>query len=188
MSRTVWLAICVLTFSACGVRENIRPDSPPQLQAESALILLGLDPSSRIHLLRGAAENGAWHRPIIDTPEVNAFPEDGYIFVKVKPTAPSERLGISLVFPNGRPYTPCTGAVLPTWALKPGVVNYLGELTVTVDDRGELRFSYALHEHRARAFLDASYPGYVDYFETQPATPMTVKGGICRLKGARWSL
>ena len=82
------------------------------------------------------------------------------------------------MFPDGKPYGPCQDSVGPTWELKPGRVNYLGELTYSFEN-SELRVSYDIREDRARAFLNASHAGYTSAFLTQAAIPMTIRSNVC---------
>ena len=156
----------------------IRPEAPLQLDNGSAVLLLGVNPQWRIHLLRGNVEDNLWLRPTFDTPEVNASPREGYILVKVKPTTPSQPLGVSLVFPEGKPHGPCQDGVVPTFSLSPGAVNYLGDLAYTFENQ-QLRYSYSIDTDAARAFLSAKYPSYVASLTTRPMIPLKVKGGGC---------
>ena len=87
LGRTLFFAALLGLLSACGVRQNLRPDEPVQLSGTEAILLMGMQPAGyRIHLLRGKVEEGHWVRPTVDVPEVNIEAEAGFIMVKVAPT------------------------------------------------------------------------------------------------------
>jgi hypothetical protein len=177
MKRLLFLIPSFLCLYACGV-QNIRPDSPPQLQADSAILLLGMTPKWRIQLFRGEVENDAWSISGLAAAEVNTVPENGYVIVKTKPTALSEVMGVSRVFPSFMPYMPCKGSKAPTFALMAGAVNYVGDLDFEVIN-GELRWSYSTNVEKAKQFLAANYPGYVSAFESGSIVARGTKGSVC---------
>jgi len=171
--------IAVLSLAGCGIRENIRPGAALEVDNESAVLVMGFSPNYRIHLIRGPIEDDVWERPVVDVPEVNLFPSDGYLIVKLKPTAATERFGISLIFPErGRPYGPCQDSIAPAFGLKGGAVNYVGDLSYAFDG-SSLRYEYSLDEGKARSFLKANYPGYVESLQVQPMKLMKVRSKIC---------
>lgn len=177
--RTVVLLIATLLSTGCGTRSNLAPNSAFTSDDNSAVLVMGLKPRSRIHLLRGSIENDMWVRPIVDVAEVNLFPENDYVVVKVKPTTPNEPLGVSLIFPEGGGmYGPCWGSNGPVFFAKAGAVNYVGDLTYSFDDSG-LRFEHTIQEEKVRTFLKASYPGYEERLIIQPVRQMKVKTGRC---------
>jgi len=171
--------IATLFLVGCGIRENIRPGSALELDNESAVLIMEFSPNYRIHLIRGPIEDDVWERPVVDVPEVNLFPDNGYLIVKLKPTAASESFGISLIFPGkGRPYGPCQDSIAPTFGLKGGAVNYVGDLSYTFDG-SSLHYEYSLDESKARNFLKANYPGYVESLQVRPIKLMKVRSKIC---------
>lgn len=181
------LSLAVLLLSACGAR-NIPPGSTFDPNADSAVLLMGFAPRSRIHLVRGAVESGVWQRPVVDVPEVNAFPEDGYVLVRAKPTRPDQRMGVSRIFDEagsiltgGRSYGPCNGTVGPTFELRAGAVTYVGDLRYSTA-AGGLEFAYGVDEAKARAFLEQKYPSYAAALRTQPMVPMKVRSDACEPK------
>jgi hypothetical protein len=171
--------VVALFLAGCGIRENIRPGAALEMDSESAVLVMGLSPNYRFHFIRGPVENNVWERPVVDVPEINLSPDSGYLVVKLKPTAATESFGISLVFPEkGRPYGPCQDSTAPTFGLKGGAVNYVGDLRYTFDG-SSLRYEYSLDETKARTFLNANYPGYVDSLQVNPIKLMKVKSTIC---------
>lgn len=168
----------LLALGGCGISGNIKPGERPQLDEHSAVLFLGVTPAYRIHLLRGRVENDVWARPTVDVPEVNITPESGYIFVKVRPTTPEERLGVSLIFPQGRGYGPCQDSIAPIFALKPGTISYVGDLHYSFSDK-RLRYDYTIEEDKAREFLRTNYPGTETAMTTVPMVPMKVKSTFC---------
>ena len=172
------LIILAIAAGGCGVSSNIKRGESPGLDNESAVLFLGVTPAYRVHLLRGDVANDVWERPTVDTPEVNITPESGYIFVKVKPTTDAKRLGVSLVFPEGRTFGPCQDSIAPIFTLKPGTISYVGDLQYTFSG-GQLRYDYTVDEGKARAFLRANYPNSEVSMTTIPMTPMRVKSTLC---------
>src|SRR6266513_3170206 len=149
--------VLTLFLAGCGIRENIRPGSTLEVDNESAVLVM----------------------PVVDVPEVNLFPNNGYLIVKLKPTAATESFSFSLIFPEkGRPYGPCQDSTAPTFDLKGGAVNYVGDLRYTFDG-SSLRYEYSLDETKARTFLNTNYPGYVDSLQVKPIKLMKVKSNIC---------
>lgn len=176
---TKLLALFVtLALVGCGIRQNIRHGESLQLDNESAVLFLGVAPGYRIHLLRGTVTDDVWTRPAVDVPEVNLTPEAGYIFVKVKPTTPDKRLGVSLIFPEGKPYGPCQGSTAPVFTVKAGTITYVGDLRYQFA-AGQLRYDYTVDEEKARSFLKASYPGLGSAMTTIPMVPMKVNSSFC---------
>jgi hypothetical protein len=172
------LIILVLATGGCGISGNIKRGESLGLDNESAVLLVGVTPAYRVHLLRGDVANDVWERPTIDTPEVNIVPESGYIFVKVKPTTEAKRLGVSLVFPEGRMFGPCQDSIAPIFMLKPGTINYVGDLKYTFSG-GRLRYDYTVDEDKAKAFLRTNHPNSEASMTTVPMTPMRVKSTFC---------
>ncbi len=171
--------VLTLFLAGCGIRENIRPGSTLEVDNESAVLVMGLSPNYRFHLIRGPIKDNVWERPAVDVPEVNLFPDNGYLIVKLKPTAATESFSFSLIFPEkGRPYGPCQDSTAPTFDLKGGAVNYVGDLRYTFDG-SSLRYEYSLDETKARTFLNTNYPGYVDSLQVKPIKLMKVKSTIC---------
>jgi hypothetical protein len=177
MKRLLFLIVSCLCLCACGV-QNIRPTSAPQLEADSAILLLGMTPRWRIQLFRGQVENDTWSVSGVTSGEVNTVPENGYVIVKVKPTAPSEAMGILRIFPSLIAYTPCQDARSPTFALSAGVVNYVGDVSFEVANGG-LQYSYSTNIEKAKAFLATHYPGYVNAFESHSMVARKASGGGC---------
>ena len=167
-----------MMLCSCGVRENIRPNSPLNL-SESAILFLGFTPKYKVALIRSPVEGGVWQQAVLHTPDVATSPENGYILVKVKPTVASERMSVSLIVIDRKVYAPCPNSIGPTFAVKPGVVNYLGDLSYTVDENDNLKYTYEVGEDRAKEFLREHYPGYIDLFETQPMIPMKIANSVC---------
>jgi len=171
--------LVVLSFLAgCGTTSNLAPGSGFSADDGSAILVLGLNPRYRIHMLRGPIEDGMWVRPKVDVPEINLFPENGYIVVKVKPTTPSEPLSLSLVFPGKGSFGPCQDANGPVFFAKAGAVNYVGDLNYHFNG-SELRFEHTLKEENVRKFLRASYPGYEERLVVHPVRHLKVKTSRC---------
>lgn len=173
---TVFLALWFL--AGCGTMANIAPGSTFSADDNSAVLVLGLTPRYRIHLLRGSIENGMWVRPNIDVPEINLFPENGYVILKVRPTTPTEPLGLSLIFPGNGIYGPCQDSSSPIFIAKAGAVNYVGELSYSFDG-SKLKFEHTLEEEKVRQFLRVSYPGFEERLVIQPLRHMKVKTSRC---------
>jgi hypothetical protein len=171
----------LLALGGCGITGNIKPGEGAQLDDRSAVLFLGVTPAYRIHLLRGRVENDVWDRPTVDIPEINITPESGYIFVKVKATTPGERLGVSLIFREGRGYGPCQDSIAPIFTLKPGTVSYVGDLHYSFSDN-RLRYDYTVEEDKAREFLRKNYPTIRTAMTTVPMVPMRVKSTLCDSK------
>ncbi|WP_129775203.1 hypothetical protein [Peristeroidobacter soli] len=187
MKRILSVVLLLLTVSACGV-SNIKSDSSVRLRSDEAILLLGFRPESRIHLVRGPVHDNTWRRPRLDVPEVNAFPEQGYVFVKVKATRPEERLGVSLIFPTTRTYFgPCRDSVSPTFEAKPGVVNYVGDLAYTMED-GTMRLQFAMDEQSAQQFVRENHPRLGLQLTTQPMTPMKADSHLCDPKSGTYTI
>jgi hypothetical protein len=170
---SVVLCAAVL-LTACGTMRNIQKGSALEVDDNSAVMVLGVTPRIRIHLLRGAIEGDYWVMPNFDVPEVNLFPEDGYIVVRSKPTTTTERFGVSSVFPGGGAYGPCRDSLGPTFVLRGGAVNYLGELRYSFDG-AVVRHEHSVDEAKVRSFLNANYPGYSERLVIYPVTKMKVK-------------
>lgn len=173
------LAIVLMAtmLSACGQR-SIRPGSSLQVDAKSSVLVFGMQPNSRIHLIRGDIVDGVWERPFNDTPDVNAFPdEDGYIVVKLRATKATEKLAVSLVFPDGKPYGPCDGNQSPTFTLLPGKITYAGDLKYRVDG-AKLSFSISSDVEKAHAYVASRFQE-VGSFEFHPMEVMKVLNGPC---------
>jgi hypothetical protein len=171
------LAVCGLT--GCGISSNLKSDGRAvRIAPNESVLLLGLDPNMRVHLLRGKSQYGFWNRPNIDVPEVNLFPEQGFVTVKVPATAADELLGVSLVFPGGRAYGPCDGDKTPVFALKGGAVTYVGNLSYSTSG-GSLSFSDKVDESAARAFLGENHPALAAQMVTQPLKLMAVHSNLC---------
>lgn len=172
------VAFAALLVTGCGVA-NIKSDAPIHLKGKESILLLGFRPNSRVHLIRGAVNNGVWTRPQIDVPEVNTFPDKGYILVKVKATSPNERLGVSLIFPSKfQSYGPCMDSVSPTFELKAGVVNYVGDLTYSFE-REKMQISTSIDEPSAKSFLQSNHPNLVALYESHPLVPMKANSHVC---------
>lgn len=183
MNRLSKVAILLATLfiSACGTSKNIQVGSNPELDADTGILVFGLSPNYRVHLTRGSTENNTWNRPGFDVPEINLYPENGYIVVKARRTGESQALGVSLIFPEERPYGPCQGGDSPTFVIMPGVVNYAGDLNYVFDDAG-LRFTHSLDEKKARAFLGENYPKFTDKLVIRPMTIMKTNSNLCTSK------
>lgn len=177
-STKVVLLVLAIATAGCGTSSNIQPGERPDLSGESSMLFLGVTPAYRIHLLRGDAVNGIWERPAVDIPEVNITPENGYIFVKLKPTTKARRLGVSLIFPEGQAFGPCRDSIAPTFILKAGAVTYVGDLHYEFLG-GQLRYHYSVDEEKAKAFLRRYYPQSEGSMTTIPMTPMKVQSNIC---------
>jgi hypothetical protein len=178
MNKVVLMVLAV-SAAGCGIRSNIKPGDDLQLDTKSAVLLLGVTPAYRVHLLRGDVANGVWERPTVDTPEVNMAPESGYIFVKIEPTSDSKRLGISMIVPEPRRlFGPCQDSIAPTFTLKPGTINYVGDLQYTYTG-GQLQYDYSVEEGKAKAFLRGHYPSLEGFMSTVPMVPMKVKSTFC---------
>jgi hypothetical protein len=179
LKRLLFTGCVAALLNACGIKESVRSGSDLQADAASSVLVLGVRPNYRIHLLRGKIVDHTWVRPIIDTPEVNIFPGvEGYVVVKVKPTTDAEKLGVSLIFPNGLPYGPCANYKNPVFTLRPGTVTYVGDIDYElVGD--ELRFTTSLDAKRARTYLASKYPT-MGPFEVHPMDVMNVDSGLCR--------
>ncbi len=173
------IVLAVMMLCSCAVRENIRPNSPLNLNNESAILFLGFTPKYKVALIHSPVEGGVWQQAVYHLPDVATTPENGYILVKVKPTAASQRMSVSLIVIDRKVYAPCPNSIGPTFALKPGVVNYLGDLSYTVDENGNLKYTHEVREDRAKGFLREHYPGYIDLFETQPMVPMKIANSVC---------
>jgi hypothetical protein len=175
----VALIVFAIAVAGCGIRSNIKPGESLRLDSETAVLLLGITPAYKVVLLRGEVANNVWERPIVDTPEINMVPESGYIFVKVKPTIETNRLGVSMVIPESRRlFGPCQDSIAPIFTLKPGTINYVGDLQYTYSG-GQLRYDYTVNEDRAKAFLRANYPNLEASMTSVPMTPMKVKSTFC---------
>ena len=167
-------------LSACG-QSTIRSGSSLQVDAQTSVLVLGMSPNYRIHLLRGQIADGTWVRPTLDVPEVNAFPdENGYIVVKLKPTTEAEKLGVSLVFPGGVPYGPCQGYQNPIFTLPPGTITYVGDLHYTFDG-STLHYSVSSDAKKARAYLASKYQSNGPV-EVRLMEVMKVRSGLCHQK------
>jgi hypothetical protein len=178
MNKVV-LMVLALAAAGCGIHTNIKPRDDLRLDTKSAVLLLGVMPAYRVHLLRGDVTNGVWERPTVDTPEINMAPESGYIFVKLEPTSENKRLGVSMIFPEPRrAYGPCQDSIAPTFTLKPGTINYVGDLQYTYTG-GKLRYDYTIDEGKAKAFVRANYPSLESVMTTVPMAPMKVKSTFC---------
>jgi hypothetical protein len=175
----IGVAVVVLSLFGCGA-SNIRSGSSLDLDDNSAFLLLGMTPEYRIHLLHGSIEGSVWVRPKLDVPEVNTFPENGYILVKVKPTTPTDRMSVSIVFPEkrGQGHGPCMNSIAPTFELEPGAITYVGHLEYLFDGQ-QLRYTSKIDEDAAKAFLKANYPGYAGAFHSRPMTQMKVNSHFC---------
>lgn len=170
--------VASLLLVGCGTRQNIRHGESLQLDNDSAVLFLGVDPGYRIHLLRGAVADNVWTRPSVDVPEVNLAPEAGYIFVKVKPTTAEKRLGVSLLFPEGKAFGPCQDSIAPVFTVKAGTITYVGDLQYQFNS-GKLRYDYVVDEEKARSFLKTNYPGLGSMMTTIPMVPMKVNSNFC---------
>jgi hypothetical protein len=178
--RILLLTAVLGLLSACGVRQNLRPDEPVQLSGTEAILLMGMQPAGyRLHLLRGKVDEGHWVRPTVDVPEVNIEAEAGFIMVKVAPTLPGERMGVATVFPgSNQAYGPCNGTASPTFELKPGVVNYVGDLSYALANR-KLSYAYSENGQQARKFLAERFPSLVPKLAVTGAQIMPVRTGFC---------
>lgn len=171
----------ILLLGGCGISSNVKPGEKLLLDEHSSVLFLGVTPAYRIHLLRGKVENNVWDRPTVDVPEINITPESGYIFVKVKPTTPEERLGVSLIFPDGQSYGPCQDSIAPIFMLKPGTISYVGNLHYSRSG-SQLRYDYTVEEQKAVEFLRKNYPGTETAMTTTPMVPMKVNTTLCTPK------
>jgi hypothetical protein len=171
----------ILFISACGTTKNIQVGSNPELDADTGILVFGLLPNYQIHLTRGNTENNIWNRPYMDVPEINVKPENGYIVVKARRTGESQALGVSLIFPGKGAYGPCQGADSPTFVVKPGVVNYVGDLNYIFDNAG-LSFTHTLDEKKVRVYLDENYPKFTEKLVVQPMTIMKTNSTLCTPK------
>lgn len=179
-SKVFGALLVMLVLSGCGVTSNIASGTRVPLGENSGVLLLGVKPAYRIQIVRSDVSSGAWIHPFADVPEVNLAPDaNGYIFVKVKPTAPNERLGISVIFPEGQPYGPCEGAVWPTFEIKAGSINYVGELLFNYDGKN-LTYSYGLDEARARQYMASKFPNDAEKLTVIPMVPMLIHTNVCK--------
>lgn len=159
----------------CGTTSNIVPGSNIFSDQSSSFLLLRVDPQYRIHLLRGKVDGQYWVRPRLDIPEINIIPgPDGYIFVKLKTNASDERLGVSLIFPDGKPYAPCGGSVGATFDLRPSAITYVGELLYEFDGK-RLYYRHQMDELDARNYLERNFGSRHSLVEVVPMVPMIVK-------------
>jgi hypothetical protein len=170
-----------LFISACGTTSNIQVGTNPELDSDTGILVFGLSPDYRIHLTRGSTANNIWNRPHLDVPEINLKPEKGYIVVRARRTAESQALGVSMIFPEKGAFGPCQGADSPTFVVKPGVVNYVGDLNYIFDNVG-LRFTHTLDEKKVRVFLDDNYPKFTEKLVIQPMTIMKTDSTLCTPK------
>ena len=171
--------VASLSLSACGAK-NIRPNSGMQLQDDSAVLLLGMTPNWRIQMFRTHVEDdGTIASPSqLQSVEINTFPDNGYVIVKVKPTAASERISVEAVFPGMIPYMPCEDSRKPTFVLQAGKVNYVGDLDFTMVD-GTPHYSSTSNPEKAQQFLTTYYPQYVSAFESHPMAQLNAHKGRC---------
>lgn len=170
-----------LVLSACGTTTNIERGSDARLREAEAIALIGVNPRYRVHLVRGAATDGVWNKPFNDVPEGNLFPEGGYIVVRLAIPKPGEKWSVPIVMPQGiggPVYLPCDGSIAPTFALKGGAVNYVGDISYTYSgDR--LTFDISSNEEAARQFLASNYPQLLKTLYVSAMTPMKVKTTAC---------
>ncbi|QTN26202.1 hypothetical protein HZ993_12685 [Rhodoferax sp. AJA081-3] len=170
----------------CGTTSNVAPGTAISVDQSSSVLLLRVSPQYRIHLLRGKIEGNQWVRPHLDIPEVNIVPgSDGYIFVKLKNNAASEKLGVSLVFPEGKPYGPCEGSIGATFDLRPGAITYAGELVYTYDGKN-LKYSHRFDEQDAKNYVENHLGKTHPPIEAAPMTPMKVKTSFCEPKATAY--
>jgi hypothetical protein len=168
----------ILTLWGCGTTQNLQPGAPISIENGTSILVMGLSPKYRIHLIRGSLELDSWVRPKLDVPEINVFPDNGYLIIKAKPTATDQRMGIATIFPDGKVYGPCNNSIGPTFELKAGTVNYVGDLNYKFDGTN-LTYSITVNEDAARKFVESNYPSVAGNFETHAMKTMRVKSNFC---------
>lgn len=175
--------ILSIVLAGCGTTSNIPSGSSISLDQSSSVLMLRVTPQYRIHLLRGKIEGNSWVRPTLDVPEVNITPgPDGYIFVKLNANRPGERLGVSLVFPEGKTYGPCRGSIGATFDLEPAAITYVGELSYEFDGR-ELQYRHDMDERGAKNFVERNLGERHPPLKLLPMVPMEVQTNFCDPKG-----
>ena len=171
--------ISIIVFlTSCGISENIKPGADISLDEASAILVLGFSPDYRIHLLRGSLENNVWTRPGIDVPEVNIFPTNGYVIVKVKPTTPTNALGIGAIYLDYTGYGPCQDSISPVFELQGGSVNYVGHLSYAYKGK-TLKYQSSIKNEEAKAYLEANYPSLARSLVYNPMRMLKVNSGFC---------
>jgi hypothetical protein len=173
--RVLQVPLVALALAGCGARENIRPSAPVALKADEAIFFLGISPRVKIQVFRGTTENGIWSASQLRSAEINITPDTHYIVVKVRATAPAEQMAITRLLPlDGTVWVVCRNALSPLFTLKPGTVNYLGELAYTLAG-GEAQYAYGADDTAAREFLKQNYPEYLPLLDMPPIRPAQVK-------------
>lgn len=179
--RIVVIGLVAAMLGACG-RGNVRASDGLQVDADSALLVLGVNHHYLVQMTRGPIVGNTWTLPWRNAAVVDTFPdESGYIVVKVKPTTDAEKLGLSRVFPDLlHPYGPCQGYKTPVFTLRAGTITYAGDLDYNFDG-SQLRFSVTSDVEKARAYLKSKYSN-AEPLEFRPMELLTVNSGFCQTK------
>jgi len=167
-------------ISGCGAG-NINPGTSLDVDKDSAILLIGVSPKYRIQLLRGEMESDIWVRPTVDTPEINALPENGYILAKAIPTKANEPMGVSLIFPENIMYKPCMNSMGPVFDIKPGVINYVGDIEYVFDGK-KLEYSVKYNRNKAIKFLKDNYSFLEENFHEEPIKLKKVRSNCDPIK------
>ena len=154
MKITIYLVI-IIVLSGCGISQNVKKGQNFEISPDEAIMVLGFDPEVRIHLVRGKLQGGVIDFPRLYTPEINIFPTNGYVIVKVKPTLYLKYLGIVSVFSGLKPFVPCSE--VPVIQLDPGVINYVGHLSVGFSSGGRVSLKHTQKNRETADYLKANY-------------------------------
>jgi len=176
------LFLSIFLLSSCGIKHNLKPGSTLDIDKTKTVLMLGYSPNYRIHFIHGSFENDIWTRPTIDIPDINIEPVGEYIIIDTEPTSPEKPLGISMIFPfNWTGFGPCQDSMSPIFNLKPGVVNYVGDLAYSFDGQ-KLQYKSSINNQKAKDFLKANYPDFVKSLEFNPMKMVKVNSGVCSPK------
>jgi len=180
MVKTALLWVGLLALGGCGTLKNVDRNSDVRLSESEAILVLGVNPRYRVHLVHGSVTDDVWRRPFNDVPEANLFPEDGYIVVKLKVQPAGERWAVPSVMPEGIGgglYVPCNDSMVPTFTLHGGTVNYVGGIDYQLTGK-RLTFSVSSDEKAAREFIASHYPRFAA-LHVSTLTPLKVKTTVC---------
>lgn len=175
------VAVALILLSGCGAMSTLDPNEAT-ISDKASIVILGVQPRFRIGVSAGNGLTQTW-RPTSGF-HANAFPEDGYLVLKLTPTKEGASYGVTQVltkdFGLAIPprYTACTGRATAAFEAPAGKVIYVGDLEYEV--KGDsLRFSYGKSPERLREMLGKKYPALADKWESGEIYFPTVENLDC---------
>jgi hypothetical protein len=175
-------ALLLAAVGGCGIQfSNLDRSAKVTRQAGEAIVVLAVQPRSRVSLFEGQSRGGDWTcKSLFNI--ANVYPESGFIVLKLEPRTGDKNYGIGQVLPDGiggDSFIVHRGAVVPSFHAPPGKVTFVRGIRLARDGR---RMSVEPDESTtvedARRFLQSNYPALAgDVADDDPLVFLRADGG-----------